>query len=262
MLQRAITRGALAAVLLTATLIAVPIADADTALARSGTTSSATSITRMPVGNVGKFRQRFAEDFRTTAAANGRFARTYAKSCQPYPDGMSKMYYSGSQISAHGGVMDVTLGGKKGAAGTFGTPRDAWTHVGGKFTVRARATGGNGNGAAFMLWPTSDVWSDGEIDYPEGNFEAEPMLFQHSMRPGNEWNATYGGTRASWRDWHVYSVEWIPGKSVTYLLDGRVIKRITWDVPKTAHRYMFQVGNWGASGHLYVDWVTTYDYVR
>ncbi|MDF2492443.1 MAG: family 16 glycosylhydrolase [Microbacterium sp.] len=39
-----------------------------------------------------------------------------------------------------------------------------------------------------------------------------------------------------------------------------MIKTITYDVPKTAHRYMFQVGDWGDAGHLYIDWVSTYTY--
>lgn len=258
MLQRAITRGALAAVLLAAVLVAVPMGNGDEA-------SAATS-TAMPVGDVGKFKQRYAQDFRTAAKAakmtKGSFAWAYQRAWQPYPDGMSGMYYSGTQISAHGGVMDVALSGTKGAAGTFGTPDGAWSHVGGKFSVRARADGGVGNGAAFMLWPTSNVWSDGEIDYPEGNFEDHPTAFHHSMQPGSEWNATVMATGASWRAWHTYSIEWIPGKSVTYLLDGRVMRTVTKDVPTTAHRYMFQVGNWGAPGHLYIDWVTSYEYVK
>lgn len=213
-----------------------------------------------PVGDVGQFRQTFVEDFSRDASANGPFARTYANSWQPYPDGTGGMYSSGSQISARNGLMDVRLDGQHGAAGTFGTPGDAWTHVGGKFSVRAKASGGDGNGAAFILWPTSNVWSDGEIDYPEADFAGEPMLHQHSMVPGQESTATSMGTGVTWRSWHTYSVEWIPGRSVTYLLDGRVIRTITSDVPTTAHRYMFQVGNWGAPGHLFIDWVSTYTY--
>jgi hypothetical protein len=156
--------------------------------------------------------------------------------------------------------MDVSLNGSRGAAGTFGTTSGAWSHTGGMFSVRAKATGGVGNGAAFMLWPSSNTWSDGEIDYPESNFEDSPMLHQHSMTPGQEANNTASTTGASWRGWHTYSVQWIPGKSVTYLLDGKVIDTITQDVPTTPHRYMFQVGNWGTSGHLFIDWVATYNY--
>ncbi|WIB78708.1 glycoside hydrolase family 16 protein [Curtobacterium sp. MCPF17_002] len=249
--KRTTKRATLAAVLLSAALIAVPL----------GQGSAAFAGTSAPRGNVGSFQQQFVENFSTTASAKGQFAKTYAKSWQPYPDGSGGMYSAGTQVSSHDGLMDVVLDGKNGTAGTFGTPTDAWTHVGGKFSVRAKATGGTGNGAAFMLWPTSDKWSDGEIDFPEGNFESTPMAFHHSMTPGNEASATSASTGVSWRSWHTYSVEWIPGKSVTYLVDGKVVQKVTKDVPKTAHRYMFQVGNWGATGHLFIDWVSTYDYV-
>jgi hypothetical protein len=216
--------------------------------------------TEAPVGNVGDFTQTYIENFDTPAAANGPFAATYANAWQPYADGSGGRYWSGSQISAHDGYMDVTLDGVHGAAGAFGTPTGAWDHVGGKFTIRARAIGGDTNGASVMLWPTSNVWSDGEVNYPEGNFDKNTGLNQHSMQPGLEDTKQSYNTEVSWRDWHTYSIEWIPGKSVKYFLDGVLIQTITENVPTTPHRYMFQVGNWGAPGHFDVDWVTTYDY--
>lgn len=249
--QRTSIRAAFAVAVLAAGLTIVPFG--------TSTPAEAAAV-NAPRGNIGKFKQTFVQEFRTNAAAGGPFAKKYASSWQPYPDGMSNMYWSGKMIKARNGIMDVTLDGKHGAAGTFGSPTGAWGHKGGKFSVRAKATGGNGNGAAFMLWPTSNVWSDGEIDYPEANFEDTPMAHHHSMKPGNEVNAISTSTRVSWRDWHVYSVEWVPGKSVKYLLDGKVISTVTRDVPRTAHRYMFQVGNWGKPGHLFIDWVATYRY--
>ncbi|TPG05091.1 glycoside hydrolase family 16 protein [Curtobacterium flaccumfaciens] len=250
MQHRRIRKRALIAALVGASLVAAPL----------GAGTAAYAGVPAPVGDVGKFKQSFVENFSTAASANGPFAKTYKNSWQPYPDGTGGMYYSGSQVSARNGAMDVRLDGQHGAAGTFGTPDGAWSHVGGKFSVRAKATGGDGNGAAFMLWPSSDVWSDGEIDYPEGNFDSEPMVHHHSMIRGQEATATSVGTGVDWRSWHTYSEEWIPGKSVTYSLDGKVIKTVTKNVPTTAHRYMFQVGDWGASGHLYIDWVSTYTY--
>ena len=252
MQNRTTKRAALAAVLLSATLVAVPL--------QADTTASAATVSA-PVGNIKHFKQVFTQNFGKAAAAKGAMASTYAKSWQPYPDGTGGMYWSGSQVSVRNGSMDVALDGKHGAAGTFGTPSGAWGNVGGKFTVRARATGGTGNGAAFILWPTSNTWSEGEIDYPEANFESSPMLHHHSMRPGSEANAMSLSTNVSWRDWHTYSIEWVPGKSVKYRLDSKVIKIVKKDVPRTPHRYMFQVGNWGAAGHLYIDYVTMYKYV-
>jgi hypothetical protein len=197
----------------------------------------------------------FVEDF-NNSAATGLVASAYRQAWQPYPDGTSGIYAPSQTVSVHDGVMDVRLGGA-GTAGTFGTSAGAWDHVGGSFSVRAKATGGDGNGAAFMLWPTSNVWSDGEIDFPEGNFDESPSAFHHSMVRGQEANRVQLGTGVSWRDWHTYKVDWVPGQSVTYSVDGRVLDTITHDVPTTAHRFMFQTGNWGQSGNLLIDWVTT-----
>ena len=197
----------------------------------------------------------FVEDFDTSAAA-GKVASVYSQAWQPYADGTSGIYWPSQSVSVHDGVMDVALGGT-GAAGTFGTSAGAWDHVGGTFSVRAKATGGDGNGAAFMLWPTSENWADGEIDFPESNFEASPNGYQHSMTPGQEDERVQVGTGVSWRDWHTYTIDWVPGESVTYSVDGTVLQTITHDVPTTAHRFMFQTGNWGASGDLLIDWVAT-----
>jgi hypothetical protein len=214
---------------------------------------------RAPIGDVGPFRQSFVEDFDTDAAADGPFAAAYARSFQPYADGTGGRYWCGSQVSARGGSMVVALDGRRGAAGAFGTPEQAWSHVGGKFSMRARATGGDGNGVAVMLWPGSDVWSHGEIDYPEGNFEDGPSVHHHSMVPGEESSAESWHPGVSWRDWHTYSTEWIPGASVRYLLDDAVVATVTEHVPTAPHRYMFQVGDWGAPGTFEIDWVTTYE---
>jgi hypothetical protein len=197
----------------------------------------------------------FVENFDSAAAA-GSVASTYSQAWQPYADGTSGIYYPSQTVSVHDGVMDVALGGE-GAAGTFGTSSGAWDHVGGTFSVRAKATGGDGNGAAFMLWPTDGNWSEGEIDFPESNFEDSPNGYQHSMTAGQESNRTTIPTGVSWRDWHTYTINWVPGQSVTYSVDGTVLQTITHDVPTTAHRFMFQTGNWGASGDLLIDWVAT-----
>lgn len=214
---------------------------------------------RPPVGDLGPFRQSLVEDFDVDAPAGGPFAATYAHAWQPYEDGTGGRYWSGSQVSARGGSMVVALDGRRGVAGAFGPPDRAWARVGGRFAMRARAVGGDGNGVAVMLWPSSDVWSDGEIDYPEGDFDAGPGLNHHSMVPGREAEATSVGAGVDWRAWHTYTTEWLPGVSVRYLLDGEVLATVTEHVPTTPHRYMVQVGDWGAPGTFEVDWVTTYE---
>ncbi|WP_323749713.1 glycoside hydrolase family 16 protein [Curtobacterium sp. VKM Ac-1376] len=252
---------AAAAGALAVTAAAVPEGSAPSGSNASADPTAATSPTPSPTmpSYLANREPTYSEDFDTPAAAGGQFAATYRESWQPYPDGTGGKYYSDKLISAHDGYMDVAMDGEHGAAGTFGTPTDAWSHVGGTFSIRARATGGDGNGAAVMLWPTSDAWTDGELNYPEGQFDGSPRVFHHSMLQGLERDTETYNTRVSWRDWHTYTTEWIPGKIIRYYLDGKLVFTVPRNVPTTPHRYMFQIGNWGDPGHLQIDWVRTYD---
>ncbi|WP_420367515.1 glycoside hydrolase family 16 protein [Curtobacterium sp. L1-20] len=204
-------------------------------------------------------RPTFFEGFDTPAAAGGQFASTYANAWQPYAEGTSGKYYSGKLISAHDGVMDVAMDGEHGAAGVFGPADSAWAATGGTYSIRAKVVGGDGNGAAIMLWPTSNVRSEGEINFPEGGFDSEPVVYHHSMIPGHEGTAQGIGTGVTWRKWHTYTMVWKPGKSVSYYLDGDLLGTITTNVPTTPHRYTFQIGNVGSPGHVLIDWVSRDD---
>ena len=217
--------------------------------------------TRAPVGNRVNFRQTLAENFDTDADPGtdiGQFMSTYSNSFQPYND--SSPYFPRVAMSSHNGVLDVNLNGTQGAAGSFGGPNDYYSYVGGRFSMRAKAIGGETNGAIVMLWPTSEVWAQGEIDFPASNYENTPLVQHHDMVSGGETNSQKINTSVSWRDWHVYTIEWIPGTSVKYYLDDVLIGTITNNVPTTAHRYMFQTGNYGNKGHLYIDWVAMWAY--
>lgn len=198
----------------------------------------------------------FFEDFTTPAASGGQFAATYANAWQAYDEGTSDKYYSGALISAHDGSMDVAMNGTQGAAGVFGPPATAWAQTGGTFSIRMKVEGGRGNGTAVMLWPTSNDASEGELDYPEGGFSGKPDVFHHSMVPGHADKAYRILTDASWKDWHTYTTVWVPGKSVSYFLDGVLLETVTESVPTTPHRYTFQIGNTGKPGHVLIDWVS------
>lgn len=191
------------------------------------------------------------------SAPAGKVDSTYPGYWQPYPNGMSDKYYADEIISLHNGYMDVAVDGKRGAAGTFGSPSKAYSHVGGTFSIRMKATGGAGNGIAVMLWPSSDTWSDGEVDFPEGNFEHRPHVYHHLMIPGREGESINTTTNVSWADWHTYTMQWKPGKYVKYYVDNKLVFTVTSNVPTTPHRYMFQVGNYGKPGHILIDSVRT-----
>lgn len=228
-----------------------------------------------PTTTYPNFTKSFVENFDTAASAGtsaGQFMAVYANSIQPYDDAGTN--WPRQMISSHDGVMDVYMDGTKGSAVTFGPPSTAFDWLGGRFSIRMKCIDAINNGPAFMLWPVSEVWADGEIDFPESvsadggliGFQDSPWIHHHSMTPGNEASAQDVSLGVSWRDWHVYSCEWYPpGKApspyasnvgvVVYYVDEVEVFRTTQDVPTTKHRYSYQVGNWGNPGHLYIDWV-------
>lgn len=214
----------------------------------------------------------FTEDFNTVASA-GQAYSTYAGAISGYGD--SGNYRTGN-VSAHDGMLDIAMpGGTATSAGTggvivIGPSTTRWARLFGRFSVRFKAVGASQSGAAFMLWPSSNKWSDGEIDYPEGSFGGNIQMFHHPTpcypdqnspvagQPYCGTNAAWADTKTSWRDWHVASTEW-KRDSVSYYLDGALIKTVTTSVPLTNHRFTIQAADSGAgvteAGNLLIDWV-------
>lgn len=234
-------------------------------------TLSLGSSVQAPTTDPAGFTRIFTENFDTVApvgTGTGGFIPVYAQSFQPYDETTTTS--PRLMISAHDGVMDVNMDGTHGSAGWFGTTTNGDNRIGGRFTMRAKAIGAFNNGPAIMIWPSSGVWAEGEVDFPEsvsGNggtqgFQDSPWIHQHSMVVGSEANAQDVALGVSWRDWHVYSVEWKAGTSANvggylkYYVDEVLVYTSTTDIPFTNHRFTYQVGNWGAAGHLYIDWVT------
>lgn len=238
-----------------------------------------TSRTTPPADPAG-FTRILTESFDTTAAAgtsSGQFMNVYANSFQPYTDGGTVgagAMYPSQMISAHDGVMDVYSDGLKASAGSWGSAANAYDRIGGRFSIRMKALGMFGNGPAFMLWPSDTdkgTWAFGEIDFPESTsgrggyegFQNAPYIHHHKMVVGQEKDAQDVPLGVSWREWHVYTVEWFPpGKGLTpatgnvrYYVDGVEVFNSTIDIPTTVHRWCFQIGDWGTPGNIYIDWV-------
>ncbi len=210
----------------------------------------------MPLGDLAGWKQVTAEDFLTTASSD-QFSATYANSWSSYDDGGK--YYK-SAISAGNGMMNIKLNGLTGAAGVFGPPDTRMGYMYGRYSICFKAVGASGNGTAIMVWPSSNVWGDGEIDYPEGNFEDTLHVFHHGVGCTQCYAADSYNTGVSWRDWHVTTTEWTPA-SVKYYLDGVLIKKVTHDIPINNHRFTIQMAPNATNslvGNFYIDWVAVY----
>jgi len=131
---------------------------------------------------------------------------------------------------------------------------------------------------AFLLWPVSDKWNSGEIDWPEGSLDG-PLYGGSAIKgslAGGE--MTFDPRKKSYSpdgpgDWHIATTEWTPGK-VAWFWDGQLIGQTTdpAGVPNTPMRWTLQAetsdratGTFPApetAGHLQIDWAVQYDYAH
>lgn len=233
--------------------------------------------TLAPTTEKSGFTRIYTEDFTDVAPAGtgaSSFLNVYSTRVQPY-DESAPNYQQRALLSAHDSVMDVAMNGTQGAAWVWGSVATANSFIGGRFSMRAKTIGAFNNGPAVMIWPSNDVWVEGEIDFPESvsgpggtqGFQDSPWIHHHTMNtdhPEDQSAAQDVALLVSWRDWHTYTAEWYPpGKGtapatgmVIYYVDDVEVYRTTTDIPKTNHRFMAQVGAYGAPGNMYIDWVT------
>jgi hypothetical protein len=227
--------------------------------------------TAMPVGDLPGWKQVFADDFTTNAPA-GTFGTTYGNKFSTYhgfADSHNAGTYNRDILSVNNGLLDMHL--RKDSSGRpqvsapapiVTTPWAGQTY--GKFTVRFKSEALSGYKTAWLLWPDSNNWDEGEIDFPEGGLNSKIWGFNHCV--GNPMqNCSWADTQATFTDWHTASIEWTPTR-VTFILDGKVVGNDTKNIPHTPMHWILQTETSSATptitrdGHLTIDWVTVYTY--
>jgi beta-glucanase (GH16 family) len=236
--------------------------------------------TSMPIGDLPGWKQTFAQDFESPAAP-GEIGEVYGRDMRGYSGfrdtSGSGIYTPDSVLSVSGGKLDFFLhseGGKPRVASAV--PFGYQGQIYGRYSIRFRSDALPGYKIAFMLWPSSGNWNEGEIDWPEGNLNYE--MYPGSAVKGSLKNGVmkfdppthiYSPTDAA--DWHVATTEWTPGK-VKWFWDGVVVGETTLPagVPTTKFRWTLQaetqIGDDApipapqTAGHLQVDWAVQYAY--
>jgi hypothetical protein len=226
----------------------------------------------MPTGDLPGWKQVFAEDFDTPVALGG-FPGPYTGTWMSYngfKDTSGHGYYDQSIISVHDGYLDLFLHTQDGQAlGAAPIPL-VGGHWGGqtygRFSVRMRADSLPNFGIAFLLWPDSENWRDGEIDFPEGALYGPVKWFNHcgGFLPGM--NCFRKIANFGFSQWHTYTIDWTPQK-ITFYIDGTVFGSTTMAIPQVPMHWVGQVGTAGGkkpapqvAGHLLIDWMTIYTY--
>jgi hypothetical protein len=248
----------------------VPRQDADRGSARpSG--GAASSATPRAGGDVPGWRLVFQEDF-ATPARPGAFLSTY-RNFGAYPwgwlDTSKRGHYDPGILSVSGGILRIHLhtssDGVHHVAAPYPKLPGGSDQLYGRYSVRFRADPVDGYKVAWLLWPESEVWSDGEIDFPEGDLTRTISAFMHYV--GNPADQDYFGTGAHFASWHVATIEWSPSR-VAFSFDGRVIGTSTRHVPVEPMHFVLQTETElgsepvpsTTSGDVQLDWVSVWRY--
>ena len=229
----------------------------------------------MPVGNVGAWTQIYTDDFKTNVAT-GQFPGAVAGKWATYPDwwkDTSKFgtYMPSKVVSVHDGMMDLNLrteGGVSMVAAPIPKINGAGKSEGqlyGRYSVRFKSDSMPDYKIAWLLWPDSYDWNDGEIDFPEAALDDDIYGFMHHRK--NPTSQDWYKTNSSVNVWHTATTEWHPNY-VKFILDGVVVGTSTYPskIPNTPMHWVLQtetaISDSAPSpriaGHLLIDWVAVY----
>lgn len=221
----------------------------------------------------------FADDF-STDCAEGQFLKVYGKTFGAYPasymdtqgqQSASGSHYNPNNISVVNGLMRIKVGfgsdGKAQAASPYPlapSTTKIYDRTYGRYEVRVKADSIAGYKVAFLLWPQSDAWSDGEIDLVESSLNGTVNAYNHYVGDPENQDEFKSGAKLS--EWHTYSCEWLPGR-VNFLVDGKIYGTSTTRTPIAPMHLVLQTEtNIGGiqpkqsdSGYVYVDHVSIWE---
>ncbi len=232
-------------------------------------TVTGSSGSSLPVGDLPGWTQVFRDDF-LTPTPEGTFPGPYAPKWSTY-NGFTDTYdhgvYDRDIMSVHDGLLDTYFRKKDGTARvSAATPLINGSWVGqtyGRYSARFRADPAVGYRMAWLLWPDSENWNQGEIDFPETWFTGKIDGFNHCINnPRANCYSAWSGISPN--DWHTVTINWTPAL-LSFVIDGQVIGSTTKNIPHSNMHWILQNETVGhsiatGSGHLYVDWVTIYKY--
>ena len=234
----------------------------------------------MPVGDLPGWRQTGTQDF-TKPADAGVVGEVYGQDMRGY-SGFSDTsgngtYTPDSVLSVADGKLDYYLhheGGSPRVACVIPFGYDGQRY--GRYSIRFRSDSLPGYKIAFMLWPSSDNWADGEIDWPEGALDGRMYGVSAIRGSRDESGMKFDPPVRTFApggldQWHVATTEWTPD-SVRWFWDGALIGQTSLPaaVPVKPMRWTLQaetalgpdaiVPDPSTAGHLEIDWVVQYAY--
>jgi len=223
------------------------------------------------------------EDF-TKNAAVGQIGNVYGQSWLGYPSGEDTNGGTGNWLplevlSASNSALhwDLHTNNSGQHAVAVSVPWDYYSQTYGRYSVRLKL-GSNVSDSnykiAFMLWPASDDWADGEIDWPEvvhltdrprpaskqlGNYDS---VFSPAT-------STFAQSKLNDGNWHIATTEWT-ADAIRFYLDDVLVATVTDKayIPTKPMRLTLQAETelWegepsnSETGTVDVDWIAMWKY--
>lgn len=207
----------------------------------------------------------YREDFAREVAVGGWSTSPYATpwgvgpGLHAYPGGPDT---SGRGTYAPDQVLSVTDGRltwdirtKDGqhlvAAVAVKDPSSGWGRRYGRFSFRVRADLLPGYKFVGILWPDSDNWAEGEVNFPEvHSLDRDHRIYANLFRPGDPSLRQPGDFPAGRQfltdtiladgEWHAATIEWTPTR-LRYELDGSLVGEFVDGIPTTPMHLVLQV---------------------
>ncbi|SDJ47413.1 hypothetical protein SAMN05444157_3535 [Frankineae bacterium MT45] len=216
---------------------------------------------KMPKGNLpadaqgpNGWTQTFAEDFNSPEGTASKVGTLPDGQWWGYPDNTkitnstNGVYEPTKVVTVSGGLLHFdahTVGSTAYAAGELPLPKAGQTY--GRWDVRYRYLPGSniaGFKSVWMLWPSSDIWGEGEMDFAEFDNAADRSTvgaYSHRACGQTPPACPTDGARAKIDPqlWHTATVIWSPGRYTVYT-DGHLILSAITQIATTPHHLVLQ----------------------
>lgn len=246
---------------------------------RFGAVNNSGSGEPAPTGNLPGWTHKFTQDFNTNATL-GQFRAVYGAAWDGYngyedtsrnlgrPAGQRGLYSASKTVTVQNSILDVYVHTEGVQPYVFAlTPPDT-RQLYGRYAVRFRSDLVQGYKVAWLLWPDSEDWVEGEIDFPEADLGTNINGFSHDITGNPRINAWVVNTNTSMQQWHTAVIEWTP-TVLRFKLDNQ-----TWQttnpkaIPTKSMHWVLQTETHlsstpppvSAAGHVQIDWVAGWAY--
>lgn len=234
----------------------------------------------VPNTNLSGWNLVLSEDF-TRNASLGSFASVYGSvwsaadgqhdtsASYGRPAATQGIYDTSKTVTVHDSMLDMHVFTDGTGRPCIANPipdTGTWGQLYGRYAVRFKADTVPGYKMAWLLWPTSENWNQGEIDFPEAGLGNSIQGYSHNVNGTPATNQWAINTNVNMADWHTAVIEWTP-TSLKFILDGATYT--TTDsaaIPKNPMYWKLQTETnlsstpppTSAQGHVYIDWVAVW----